>query len=274
MTRSSTDTGTRYVCHDIMSLDGWTDGWDVCASCSSDVVGVQDGAWNYFGKATTDNNGVAELELPTQMSPGRYPLRLVAVGDNTVCEVAVLVVEKATDMIVFDIDGTLTTSNMEELKQILDKILRGKTYDPKVYDGAVDVVNAYAEKGYSVAYVTARCGILRQMSLDWLVEHGFPVGLTVFSKSWTESTSAKDYKEARFTTFVSAGASIDAGYGDADTDAQVSPLSMSMCVSACVCRWMDMFSAVCGVYGARVVRVSLCTYVDCECHVTNCGGRR
>src|SRR5687768_3551365 len=70
------------------------------------------------------------------------------------------------DVVVFDIDGTLTTDEGSN----------------SVQPSAAAAVNAYVQKGYNVVYVTARWQLLQESSTrSWLASNGFPSRTLVMS---------------------------------------------------------------------------------------------
>lgn len=71
---------------------------------------------------------------------------------------------------VFDIDGTLTTSD----RQLVRQIVLGA--DPKPYKGAAALTRAWASAGYLIVYITARPYFLRPGTLVWLGRHRFAPG--------------------------------------------------------------------------------------------------
>jgi phosphatidate phosphatase PAH1 len=128
-------------------------------------------------------------------------------------------------VVVTDIDETLTTSDAEFVLQILDP-----TYDPKLRAGAVELMQGYSERGFVIHYLTARSKTValgddlgaEQATRDWLVAHGFPFGedlawLTLAETLVTgEDTTA--YKAAALQARQAEGYTYPYAYGNASTD--------------------------------------------------------
>lgn len=129
-------------------------------------------------------------------------------------------------LVVTDIDETLTTADEEFLAQLADP-----THDPAMRPDADTLLNAYADLGFSILYVTARWeGITltdgrtaREATTDWLEAHRFPyqdahVFLSEELVTGDEATIA--YKAAVLEGWAGEGWSVDWGYGNAVTDVE------------------------------------------------------
>lgn len=123
-----------------------------------------------------------------------------------------------------DIDETLTTSDQEWLDQIADP-----THDPAMRPDADLLMRGYAERGYTVFYVTARGEDValsdgrsaRQATSDWLDAHGFP---------WSEDAvflaegigvygdAAVEYKSGVILGLAEEGWQPAWAYGNAESD--------------------------------------------------------
>ncbi len=128
--------------------------------------------------------------------------------------------------IVTDIDETLTLSDEEFLQQLQDG-----TYDPVMRDGASDLIQGYADRGYRILYLTARSESLtlagtgepsRDATERWLEEHDFPVDAetteVVLADSVVLGSAAADYKSDALATREDGGWSFEYAYGNAETD--------------------------------------------------------
>lgn len=110
---------------------------------------------------------------------------------------------KAQDAVVFDIDGTLT---------------------PNVYlidiarSDAVDAVNAYADAGVQVVYLTARIPFFQDGLSDWLVDNGFPPGELHLTKTETDEDDHATYKARVLASYVAKGWTFIAAFGDSTSD--------------------------------------------------------
>jgi phosphatidate phosphatase PAH1 len=108
------------------------------------------------------------------------------------------------DVVVFDIDGTLTTDEGSS----------------SVQPSAAAAVNAYVEKGYDVVYVTARWRPLQESSTrSWLASNGFPARTLVMSPNLLFSDSSKvRFKTSAMTQLEQGTPEIVGAYGDSSSD--------------------------------------------------------
>jgi hypothetical protein len=123
-----------------------------------------------------------------------------------------------------DIDETLTTSDEEWLAQIGDP-----SHDPAMRPDADTLMQGYAERGYTVFYVTARGEDIelddgrsaRQASEDWLVAHGFPYAegqLYLAEGLGAFGDGAVEYKSEVVLELGAEGWEASWAYGNADSD--------------------------------------------------------
>ncbi|PIO00858.1 hypothetical protein AB205_0133960 [Aquarana catesbeiana] len=89
-------------------------------------------------------------------------------GDHTYADSYLHVLPKATEFVVFSIDGSFAASVS----------IMGS--DPKVRAGAVDVVRHWQDLGYLIIYVTGRPDMQKQRVVAWLAQHNFPHGIVSF----------------------------------------------------------------------------------------------
>jgi len=128
-------------------------------------------------------------------------------------------------VVVTDIDETLTTLDAEFVQQILDP-----SYDPAMRAGGPELLRGYAERGFVIHYLTARAGTwvvgestsCEQATIDWLKLHDFPwaegrTWLTLPDDVVTgEDTIA--YKTAAIEDRQAEGYTYVYAYGNAVTD--------------------------------------------------------
>jgi phosphatidate phosphatase PAH1 len=128
--------------------------------------------------------------------------------------------------VVTDIDETLTTSDEEWLSQMSDA-----GHDPAMRPDAEALMNAYAEQGYGVFYVTARGQdftmsddrTATQATVDWLLAHGFPVDeeRVFLSEGFgVAGEAAATYKTEVLEQLADEGWTMDQAYGNAESDIQ------------------------------------------------------
>lgn len=107
------------------------------------------------------------------------------------------------EAVVFDIDGTLT---------------------PKVSaihtarEGAADAVQAFADAGYSIVYLSARMPLLQGGIRGWLKENGFPPGSLQLTENHEDRNDHAAFKQRVLVAYKAAGWRFIAAYGDSSTD--------------------------------------------------------
>ena len=125
--------------------------------------------------------------------------------------------------VVTDIDETLTTEDGEYLQQFTDP-----THDPAERPDAAELMNAYAELGYTIIYVTARGADLdlpdgrsaTEATVDWLEGHGFPFEPAdlYLAERTSYGEDAVVYKAGVLADREDDGWSFAYAYGNSDTD--------------------------------------------------------
>lgn len=176
-------------------------------------------AWAPVATARTDSNGEARFTVPGQVidRSGAYPFQLVVHGDRSRAYGTIFVVAPGTRAVVFDIDGTLTTSDAQLARQI------ALGDDPAMRTGADAVARAYADGGYFPIYITGRPYFLRETSRDWLRRRGFPRGALITTENLRQASPSRSgvgaFKLSRLKGLIDdAGVSIEYAYGNASTD--------------------------------------------------------
>jgi phosphatidate phosphatase PAH1 len=130
-----------------------------------------------------------------------------------------------THAIVSDIDETLTTADTEWVTQVA----KGGDYDPAERPDASTLMNAYADQGYAIYYVTARGTLVTlgdgrtgpEATSDWLVAHGFPYqesNLYLAPGMSTAGEAARTYKAGVLADLKATGLQIAWAYGNATSD--------------------------------------------------------
>jgi len=134
--------------------------------------------------------------------------------------------EPCMEAVVFDIDETLTIDDEEWEAQKKDG-----SYDPIARESAAALVNAYAQRGYKIVYLTARAktwvlggtGEGSPAATErWLREHGFPRDPAqtrlIMSEVVVPGAAAQTYKREALLEMIEEGLSFEAAYGNAVTD--------------------------------------------------------
>ena len=184
----------------------------------------RDGLWQRVGTARTDGEGRVVFPLKAPEAPGRYALRFTAAVKEgpQVAEAVLHVLAPGTAVTVFDVDGTLTTSDAENLKDYARRLLRHpKAAGPKLRDGAVEAVRRAAAQA-PVVYLTGRAPWLARPTRAWLADHQLPEGLVLLMPESRDilPTEARvgRAKTERLKALQALGLTIRAAYGNARTD--------------------------------------------------------
>jgi len=175
-----------------------------------------DQTWQELGRVRTGDDGSYAFTLTAadRFGPGTHRVYAVLEGDGSCAEHAVIVWPAGSQVVVTDIDGTLTLSDSEFAMQLGDV-----AYDPVEVPSASAMMNAWSGKGYLAVYLTARPHPYRELTRNWLDMHGFPFGLVVTSETLTFGDSTKVYKAAELAHETGdLHWTIVAAYGNADTD--------------------------------------------------------
>jgi hypothetical protein len=195
------------------------------------------GVWTSLGKQATsegqhgttwgiaDDGGRIFFEIPAAeaLPVGRYPLRMLVLGDHSQAKLSLTVVAPGTRAVVFDIDGTLTTDDFELITQVFDQLAKG-SYKPKAYPAGTQVARTWHDKGYLLVYLTGRPDWLRRITLPWLQDQNAPPGplhLTdTNGQALPTANGVGTYKTAYLNELKQQGVTLHAAYGNATTDIQ------------------------------------------------------
>jgi phosphatidate phosphatase PAH1 len=181
--------------------------------------------WKAVAEATTDDDGRVSVALDPRLAPGVHRLRFVVSGDGSSAEAAVWMKPRGTRLAVFDIDGTLTVSDREVVKDVeadLFRPLLTGDYVPRVYPGAADLTRALTEKGYVLLYLTGRPYWLARRTREWLAEAGFAPGvlrLTDRTRDFLpDRRGVGEFKRRYLASLAAAGFVLELAHGNAPTD--------------------------------------------------------
>jgi hypothetical protein len=186
------------------------------------------GGWRLMGRATTDDDGrigwsMGEAALPPI---GQYDVALRVVGDDSVARSRLFVTPPGTHLMVFDIDGTLTTDDMELFQDLMAELFEpilGGDYVPEAREGGLELTQLRRfDQGRLLVYLTGRPYMLTDISRGWLADLGFPVGPLHVVDAVREIVPTNglvgDYKADYLRSLQALGYEIDAAYGNAGTD--------------------------------------------------------
>lgn len=146
---------------------------------------------------------------------GRHRVHFVMAGDLSKTDQYIEVLPDGANIVVSDIDGTLTTSESASWSEAFGGA------PPAANPGSPDVLKAFARKGYYIFYLTARPEFFVQKTRDWLRDKGFPTGIvhTSFSQIGETGAAGIAYKTAELADLKSStGITPAYGFGNTDTD--------------------------------------------------------
>lgn len=187
------------------------------------------GDWEKLGEARTTGDdapalksgepsggGRVRFEIPTdkRLGVGLHPVRVVVRGDGSAAELSVLVSDGRLAMVVSDVDGTLTGSEVEEF----EKLVKGEL--PTSHPNAAAAIATLHDKGYLPVYLTARPEWLVNRTRAFLRERGFPSGLvqTTQTKSGYLGSAAGNWKALSLAELQKHG-DLRFGFGNMPGDA-------------------------------------------------------
>jgi len=202
------------------------------------LIDACDGSYKSLGTAKTDDDGRISfaLDMARLPKPGVYNLALRVQGDGTVARATLRVFPPKTKLVVFDIDGTLTTKDAEIFEDAIADFFE-PIYDedvvPEKRPGAVEVTKLRHAQGYPLVYLTGRPYALTRITREWLNTQGFaPGNLHVTDESEQVLPTEKGvgvFKRDYLKSLIARGFILEAAYGNAETDifaysaAKVSP---------------------------------------------------
>ncbi len=168
-------------------------------------------AWSQLASGTTGDDGYYEIAAGAVVAPYGQPIYAMLEADGSCAEHYDALLPAGSKVVVTDIDGTLTTDDNEEFKQVADA-----TYTPLMNTAANTMAQAWAAKGYPVIYLTARPHVLRVESRGWLRDKAFPNGPLITANAVENANPYKTMWLERM--IVQFGWIPVAAYGNADTD--------------------------------------------------------
>lgn len=186
------------------------------------------GSYRKLGERTTDGDGRVLMRLPPDKLPpiGVYDLYFRVLGDGSSASATLRILPKGTELVIFDIDGTLTQGNRELAQGIGDDLfdpLKSGDYVPKARAGAVRAtVQRRREMAYQLVYLTARPYWLKERTREWLDTKGMAPGLLRMTRSTSQGLPTQDavgrFKANFLSRLDSQGFDLVAAYGNSDTD--------------------------------------------------------
>jgi hypothetical protein len=137
-----------------------------------DVLACLTESWTKIGTARTDGEGHFALSLTgdARLPIGMRDMYVSVVGDRTGTNFLAYVAPGGAQLMVSDVDGTLTDSE----NAFTTSLVTGATVG--VQPGAPDAYVAAEARGLQLVYLTARGNQFTGDTRDWLTANGFPRG--------------------------------------------------------------------------------------------------
>ncbi len=177
------------------------------------------------GTAKTDDDGLATLEITAPELPGAYELRFRVIGDGSDALSTLHVLPPGTELVVFDIDGTLTTDDAEVTRHVLDEHfghIRDGNYVAAAYAHGAELAQLWSSRGFIVVYLTGRPYWLVEHTRAWLRDGGYPEGLvrtTLRQRDVVPNVAGVgEFKASFLKSLTAAGHHLVAAHGNATTD--------------------------------------------------------
>ena len=182
----------------------------------------RDGVWLPIGTTRTDGEGQAQLPVKAPARFGAYPIRWWLGIQSAAATVHV--VRSGQAATIFDIDGTLTPADAENLKDYARRLLRRqKAEGPALRKGAVEAAHRAAADSLPV-FLSGRPPWLARPTRDWLAFHGFPPGVVLLMARTGDIVPSAERvgraKTEHLADLKTAGLVIVRAYGNATTDIQ------------------------------------------------------
>jgi hypothetical protein len=170
--------------------------------------------WSELGRTQTNEMG-AYTFMGVEPGPNRFqPFYAVLEGDGSCTAHLNFLLPADAQVVVTDIDGTLTIDDQELFTQISDG-----SYVPIENGSAAAMMRAWAQKGYTIVYLTARPHAFRTETRVWLEDLDYPVGPVISANSLVFDESARQYKRAWVNRIRNDfGWDVVAAYGNATSD--------------------------------------------------------
>lgn len=183
------------------------------------------GAAKALARASTDSDGRARFELTVPPVAGEYALYVSVDGDGSTGAARLFAWPRGMQIVVSDIDGTLTTSDDEVSIDVLDEMfedLRDGDYVAAAYPQGPELTQMWRAKGYPLVYLTGRPYWLLDHTRAWLRDGGYAPGLVRTTDRHRDvlptESGVGGFKAAFLQQLRDAGYDIVAAYGNATTD--------------------------------------------------------
>jgi hypothetical protein len=183
--------------------------------------------WRSLGETLSDGDGrvaVSVSEKLPSLPSGAYPIRFQVKGDASIAAATLRIFPKGTHFVAFDIDGTLTTTDEEIMKDFEAELLGplSKGYTPEGYVGGPALTQLHESRGAQLLYMTGRPYWLTGLTREWLQQFQYAPATLKLTDSTREALPTQngvgDYKLNYLKSVIAQGFIIDLAYGNAVTD--------------------------------------------------------
>ena len=180
--------------------------------------------WRSLGETLSDGDGRISVAVAEALPSGVYPLRFQVKGDASVAAATLRIFLKGTHFVAFDIDGTLTTTDEEIMKDFEAELLGplSKGYTPEGYVGGPELTQLHEKRGAQLLYMTGRPYWLTGLTREWLQRFTYAPATLKLTDSTKEALPTQsgvgDYKLNFLKSVIAQGFIVDLAYGNAATD--------------------------------------------------------
>jgi len=179
------------------------------------IFGTGMNKWDYLGRYTTNSDGKVFVGLAGR-PVGDYVVRMVVEGDRSSVDGYVSVRQANRQAVIFDIDGTLTLSDAEQIGDYAG------VSTAQAYYYAKETVEAYRQKGYQLIFLTARPYWMAKSSRVWLrntlQQSDWHLRLNTNGEVPSSFGGHAEYKRDYINKLKAEGLDIVRVYGNASTD--------------------------------------------------------
>ncbi len=181
-----------------------------------------------WARGATDDDGEIHIDVAADDVPdiGEYRLLYRLPGDDSLIASTLRVYPEGTQLVVFDIDGTLTTGHRTTVADAvgdIGRIFGWGSYMPSLRDGAVEVTRTRVhEQGYVAVYLTGRPFWMTESTRIWMQHYGFARGHLRTTSGWGDWVPSHGgvgaYKVSYMHRLRQRGFEFVAYYGNTQTD--------------------------------------------------------
>jgi hypothetical protein len=151
------------------------------------------------------------------LGKGRHRFLMVLAGDLSTTDQYVEVLPPETEIVVTDIDGTLTTSEYASATDVVGLPIS------EAHEGSPEMMRAFAQRGYHIFYLTARPEWMMPITREFLAKREFPEGVvhTTLTGLGATGGAATDYKTVELGDLgTRTGVIPSYAFGNKDSDVQ------------------------------------------------------